>query len=183
MYRIIPCLLSLLLLLVSCKKEKEKDPLSQLPPETQTGAGTFGCLVNGKVFIPGGVPGWAGSSLSAYYQLVDNRYHLVLSGRMRKDGVNDFVSLFADSLKIIEGEKYRLSLRKRGNASARYSYSSNVDSKELFTDGNINTGELWIKKLDTIKLIVSGTFWFDVADEDGVKVEIREGRFDMGYRR
>ena len=28
-----------------------KDPLSLLPPETQTGTGTFACLVNGKAFI------------------------------------------------------------------------------------------------------------------------------------
>ena len=28
-----------------------KDPLSLLPPETQTGKGTCGCLVNGKAFI------------------------------------------------------------------------------------------------------------------------------------
>ena len=28
------------------------DPQDQLPPITQTGANTFGCLVNGQVFVP-----------------------------------------------------------------------------------------------------------------------------------
>ena len=32
-----------------CKKNKEEP---QLPPETTTGAMTFGCKVNGKVFVP-----------------------------------------------------------------------------------------------------------------------------------
>jgi len=169
----IPFILSLILL-TACKKEKHE----VLPPETQTGAGTFGCLANGKVFIPGGVPGWAGSELSAYYQIVDDRYHFVLGGRRKKDGIDEFVGLFADSLKIVEGGKYILSTRKRGNTSANYSNNS-----QFFTDGNLYTGELWIKKLDTVKLIVSGTFWFDAVNSKGEKVEIREGRFDMGYRR
>ena len=32
-----------------CKKKTEEP---QLPPETTTGAMTFGCKVNGKVFVP-----------------------------------------------------------------------------------------------------------------------------------
>jgi len=183
MYRITPCLLSLLLLLVSCKKEKEKDPLSQLPPETQTGANTFGCLVNGKVFTPGGVPGWAGSTISSYYQLVDDRYHFVLNVRNRKSSIDQAIGLFADSLKLAENKKYQFSTRENGNVSARYSYSDNSVSKTFITGEDIYIGELWIKKLDTVKLIVSGFFWFNAIDENGEKIEIREGRFDMRYRR
>ncbi|MGC8751867.1 hypothetical protein [Hydrotalea sp.] len=37
----------------SCRK-KTVDPVDQLPPETQNGANTFGCLVNAQVFKPGG---------------------------------------------------------------------------------------------------------------------------------
>ncbi|MGE5108914.1 MAG: hypothetical protein ACM3H8_15350, partial [Sphingobacteriales bacterium] len=33
-----------------CKKEPQVST-PQLPPETQIGAGTFGCLVNGKVWL------------------------------------------------------------------------------------------------------------------------------------
>lgn len=29
-----------------------KDPFAQLPPETQTGANTFGCIINNQVFYP-----------------------------------------------------------------------------------------------------------------------------------
>ena len=45
----------LLLCAASCKKENKNE--DQLPPATQTGANTFGCLVNGKVYVPKGFNG------------------------------------------------------------------------------------------------------------------------------
>ena len=45
-------LLALSSLCTSCKKDAPQDELSKLPPATQTGANTFGCLVNGKAFVP-----------------------------------------------------------------------------------------------------------------------------------
>lgn len=44
-----------------CKKTDSNSldaELAKLPPITQTGANTFGCLVNGKAFIPSGYDGW-----------------------------------------------------------------------------------------------------------------------------
>ncbi|WP_210514209.1 hypothetical protein [Hymenobacter terricola] len=42
------------------KKDPAPDPpaspLDQLPPETQTGQHTFGCLVNGQAWTPAGSP-------------------------------------------------------------------------------------------------------------------------------
>lgn len=57
MFGKLPLYLSLLLL-TQCSKCKldnptplpPKDPLSVLPAETQTGAGTLGCLVNGNAY-------------------------------------------------------------------------------------------------------------------------------------
>lgn len=34
-----------------CSKDDNKSP-NQLPPETQTGANTFGVTINGKVYVP-----------------------------------------------------------------------------------------------------------------------------------
>jgi len=53
--------LALPLLLVSCKKN---DPVSALPPETQTGANTFGCLVNGQPWTPQGNDGTSNYTVS-----------------------------------------------------------------------------------------------------------------------
>ena len=46
-------ILFLIFVLSSCNKDSVKsDPIAQLPPETQTGANTFGVTINGKVYIP-----------------------------------------------------------------------------------------------------------------------------------
>ena len=54
MKKIITVILLSTLLGASCKKTNTPSPTDQLPPTTQTGANTFGCLVNGKVWIPKG---------------------------------------------------------------------------------------------------------------------------------
>jgi hypothetical protein len=40
----------LLLIVASCSSDDTNG--NRLPPETQVGANTFGCLINGKTFIP-----------------------------------------------------------------------------------------------------------------------------------
>src|ERR1700704_854943 len=58
-----------LILLFGPQCRKNKSPEEQLPPETQVGAGTFGCLVNGSAFKPKGSP-LAGPILSCAYQFI-----------------------------------------------------------------------------------------------------------------
>lgn len=36
---------------------------------------------------------------------------------------------------------------------------------------------------DTINQIVSGIFWFDAVNEAGEIVQVREGRFDVNFKR
>ena len=40
------------LLATNCEDDPPLSPLEQLPPATQTGEYTFGCLVNGEAFVP-----------------------------------------------------------------------------------------------------------------------------------
>ena len=50
-YLIISCCLTLLMA-AGCKKETTlENELAKLPPATQTGANTFGCLLNGKAWV------------------------------------------------------------------------------------------------------------------------------------
>ena len=45
----------LLFLFIGCSGDDDSaNPLDQLPPATQTGANTFGCLINGEPFTPKG---------------------------------------------------------------------------------------------------------------------------------
>ncbi|MDP3665079.1 MAG: hypothetical protein Q8R50_00240 [Sediminibacterium sp.] len=177
---------SFVLLISGCRKNKPVNPVDQLPPETQTGTNTFGCLVNGQVFKPGGAS-LSGGSLQCNYQLLPNNgYYFVLIGRYRNNnnGSGSSVGLYTDSLNLIEGAKFNLKTRINGNPSASYSfYTSAISLQSYETDGNLYKGELWIKKLDTVNQIVSGTFWFDAVNTNGQKTKIREGRFDMRYTR
>ena len=174
-----------IIVFASCKKHKTVNPIDQLPPETQTGANKFGCLVDGKAFLPGGAA-FSGGSLQCNYQF-DNGFYFILIGRYQnlRNGIgNGSVGLFTDSLKIEEGKRIPLGVRMNGNASgARRKDTSSYQAEEFDTNGNLYTGELYIKKLDTIHQIVSGTFFFDAVNSNGLKSEIRDGRFDVRYTR
>ena len=57
----------------------EKDPYAEgLPPETQTGANTFGCYLNGELFIPSrrSVPGSNERPLSAGYNTETDQFRI-----------------------------------------------------------------------------------------------------------
>ena len=183
--------LVLLLFTFSQCKKANTNPIDELPPETQTGANTFGCLVDGQAFKPGGAS-LSGGSLQCNYQYLGNGagggYYFVLTGRYRNNnmGSGNSIGISTDSLKIEEGQIYSLKSKKKLHAFARYSsYSSPVSvTKRYLSEDSIYVGEIWVKKLDSINQIVSGTFWFDAFDStSNEKVKIREGRFDMRYTR
>ena len=51
--------------------DNSKTELEKLPPATQTGANTFGCLLNGSAFLPGN----GQNTLDCVYQFVDGEYY------------------------------------------------------------------------------------------------------------
>ena len=168
----------LLLLIITtlscCNKEDDAptSPVNQLPPATQIGANKVGCLFDGQVFLPGNQP----LSTNCFYQLVNGEYYFYLS--FQKYIGSDLVSLILKTEKkqIFQNQLNQLNENIDGNASGNYLFNLNNS-----TTNDINTGELVITKLDPINQIVSGTFWFDVEDTNGIIHQIREGRFDMQY--
>ena len=76
-----------------------------------------------------------------------------------------------------------------GNILKRELKRKNIDTSQLFVDKRIPTvtktrviaQNQQIVRVDKEKNIISGTFWFDAVNEQGKKVEIREGRFDMVF--
>ena len=177
-------LLALFTLLVAGRCRKELTPLEQLPPATQTGANTFGCVVNGKAFTPKG-SSLAGPILQANYQLIyapsPTGYILGITGRDRSTDEITSISIGFDSLAAEEGKKYQLTTISKGNAGGQYGLYPPIGSYQIFQTNNTATGELWIKRFDLSNQIVSGTFWFDAINSNGQKVEVREGRFDVRY--
>lgn len=158
-----------------CSNDDEQKTISEiekLPPETQTGANTFGCLIDGKAFLPGNFP----NATNCFYQFVNGEYYFVLGFANDTENNLKVVSLRTEKKQIFQGETYNLFEWVSGNATGNFT----INNIALYTN-LIQTGKLTITKLDTVNFIVSGTFWFDVQDSNGVVHQIREGRFDTHY--
>ncbi|WP_448701752.1 hypothetical protein ACFGVR_05875 [Mucilaginibacter sp. AW1-3] len=184
------CLIGVLFL-SSCTK-KYDDPgsnLDRLPPETQTGANTFGCVINGKVFLP-----------FAQYKLLYYREPLtcVYSPGYNKSGYTFSLGAFndsdnysepsvyiqTDSLALTQGQTYILKESNKPNgASAFYSLFSNHTFYDYYTNTQVS-GQLYISKLDPVNKIISGTFSFNAVNIRNITdtTHVTLGRFDMKYK-
>jgi hypothetical protein len=173
---------SFVLLSAGCKKHKSKYPIDQLPPETQTGANTFGCLIDGKVFIPKGNP-LGGPIKKASYQFLNGGYYFGISGidKSNPEDVTD-VGIRGDSVQLIAGT-YLLSKYSAKNYFGGVGFSKILQMRKDYYTNEIQIGQIVIKHFDTVNQIVSGTFWFDAKNSNGQIVQVRNGRFDLPYVR
>jgi hypothetical protein len=174
-----PLLLALLLGLSHCKKGDSGpiDPASQLPPATQTGAHTFGCLLNGQPWMPSGYdnrpnfsvtydPGYAGGSLTirAYrYPSGKKSYENIILGgdRIAQVGVYPFV---------LVGDRKAFFSDHNANAPC--------DDFSEAPDVTYRVGSLTITRLDLTQGIISGTFSFKLAKPSCDTIKVTQGRFD-----
>jgi len=178
---LLPFILVACISLTACKKDK--NPLEELPPETQYGANTFGCLVNGSAFIPQN-NGSLSPVLSSYYQYIyptASGYVFNVSATDRRSCCFGSVFINIDSAVLEEGKKYLLSKFVRGTASG--GFNNGIDDNALYKTNNEVVGELLIKKIDKINQVVAGTFWYNAVNSLGDTVKITNGRFDVKYTR
>lgn len=165
------------LLFANCNNDDDQpaDPIDQLPPATKTGAGTFGCLVNGEPFIDNS------GAFNCYYQLVNGKYYFGIGAEDNNINPQN-IYLNSVDIEIVEGMSYQLLEKINGNAfgGGGFTFSPN-ESYQSYTNSNY-TGELKITKFDLGANIVSGTFWFDIKHPTtNETVKIREGRFDSHF--
>jgi len=164
---------SSLLLNSKCKKENEP----QLPPETTTGAMTFGCKVNGKVFVT--KASLDGPAISANYYYTGSGpgegWFFFLYGANRVDAPRTSIAIETDSLLLLQGNSYPL---KKGKG---FVVGSALISIIPYDMGLSDSGELKITKHDQLQRILSGRFSFTATNVNGEKLIITEGRFDVRY--
>ncbi len=144
-----------------------KSELEKLPPSTQQGKNTFGCLVNGKAWVTR-----TSTDVLAFYQSglfqvgagVDNEL---------KQGMTIVVSNG-----IVEGSSYNLA----NELNTKVEFSSRSPLRICFYDRyNTINGKLTITKLDQTKLIVSGLFEFTTVVAGCDTIMVTDGRFDVLY--
>jgi hypothetical protein len=74
------------ILLLGCDKDdKPTNPIDQLPPATQIGAGTFGCLVNGVPYVDNS------GFFNCFYQLVDGEYYFGIGSNNEQAGLTQII--------------------------------------------------------------------------------------------
>lgn len=152
----------------------------QLPPETQTGANTVGCLVNGNVFLPHAEG--INPEVNCFYQYIDGEFFFNIAFFDYRGTTPKAVSVQTRQIDLQVGETYLLNKNVIDDGDF-IGGGGNFDigaSNRYFTSV-VKTGELKITHLDLQNSIISGTFWFDAVNANGETVEIRQGRFDWNY--
>ena len=161
------------LTLSSCEKDDNPEttnPVSQLPAATQVGANTFGCLLDGEPFKPDNLS----NSTNCFYQLVDGEYFFTVRASYKNsNSTSTTLALKTEKKDINQGFTYDLLNPDPNQAYGLFSYGF------VYYTSEMHTGKLTITKLTN--QIVSGTFYFDIMDNNGVLHQIREGRFDFKY--
>ena len=155
--------------------ETPLEALNRLVPITQNGAGTFGCLVNGELWIPevdgaSDVAADALGSLTSSYLSIDARKEPLSDSR------NQLLSI---------GTTYNIGQR------------TSMFMGGTFFNDRLNSGECRFIDLDTSQInffeisthnstghVLSGTFEcvFMESDCPEKKYKISHGRFDLKYR-
>lgn len=161
-------LLTLSLILSCCNNDDQStNPIDQLPPETQTGANTFGCLINGEPFIVSNT-----SNQSAIYQ----GNLLQMGATLEINSNNESIAFnLIDPLNINQAFSFDNNLYKVGYSNI----TSNLTCIYEFQD--TYQGFVTFTKIDTENFIISGTFEFSTVTDNCENINITNGRFDLQY--
>jgi hypothetical protein len=183
----------LLALLTGCSNDSN-NPESQLPPITHTGENTFGCLIDGRLFIPrDGTGTWAGpdNAVSIYGDPTGNNQYTEIEVRdyksqrtakllihiqnLHQNGIGNYVINESNGMSNIDGPNHTYIYCRVFNQSTNsYQYYRSYENS-----GSINITRYEITP--NVSFFISGTFNCSVknsADPNDV-IEITNGRFDF----
>jgi hypothetical protein len=167
--------IALALVFVSCKKE-----IDELPPDTQTGANTFGAKVNGDLWAPQGFGPFPANDILESI-LVSGR--LTINARNFASSPNE--TEFVICLDNVTGPgTYQLNANAtHPSLSGNYGYyvKRRLTPLNEWITSSANTGSVTITKLDIPNKIVAGTFQFNALNlyNTPEPLTVTEGRFDL----
>jgi hypothetical protein len=163
-------LLSIKIIISSCKKNIPIE--EQLPPETQTGAFTFGFKLNGKIYTAKGKDGLLASQSVWGGEYSDSS--IVIGASNTKQNFNFYLSVkYNGSLGILYSSTYPYYGKFQDNSNGTIPGGLNS-----FATDSLNIGKINLKYLSSN--IASGTFEMNAKNANGKIIHITEGRFDIG---
>ena len=168
-----------------CSKDTNPELPEQLPPITQTGANTFGCLINGKVWLPKGVDFQLPNMLATVDPTLGNgdlsiRVYRIIGGERTSMALlsGEIKAIGTYEIGTLKNVLYTIR-RSKSDLSIQYCSADNG-----WGSGNPNNvqGFLKITKYDLPNGILSGEFevsFNNTSCNMGDPVKITEGRFDF----
>jgi hypothetical protein len=184
-----------LLALGCCKDSINQDTNAQLPPETQTGANTAGCYINGELLVPkngtqdiGGSPSYGltiGAGNNFNEPIVGDDYFFVRIVNL-KDVGGDFVYLHINNMENgigtynIGQSNNEFFMDGPNNHQVIVQTFDGINLGKVFLSGP-NAGTITITRFDYPNGIYSGTFSLTVYNKDNPSetIQITDGRFDI----
>lgn len=164
-------LITVLLSFIACKKEG-------LPKATEKGKNTFGCKIDGKIFVPIDVVTFPVTpGLSFNYD--KNLKWLHLFATEPRDGNGFKRNITIDVYNLNFGTN-SLNITNK----ALVVFSKNNQQDQYFETNATIGGTVSITRLDTLAHIISGTFSFNAAlrPDNNKILSVTNGRFDISYK-
>ena len=172
-------LIASLTMIASCKKENTLEvELAKLPPATQTGANTFGCLINGKVFIPKGYNGTGTPNPKITYNIGVNGLPVFSIEAKRMTNNHEFEGGVLISFQNIK-DTAQYVYPKNFNFSVGWPTLLNSCGTVAFDSTILKMGEAFFTRYDPVNRIFSGTFHCKFKTLTCDTVFITDGRFDF----
>jgi len=181
-------LLIIPLLFFACKKDPPIDPEPTepvMPPLTHQGLNTFGCYIDGELFVANEGPSvWSIPPVSGSFNLGTRRLNLQGSRYI------DFESSERDNIKIFidvtEGEStYNFEYNDEGGTVGYRSWMTDISCDYYYRfRPDFDMGKLTITYLNEESNIIAGTFYMNLINEDCMEdtlLQITDGRFDFRY--
>lgn len=169
------------LLLGGCKKNSTASEISKLPPATQTGANTFGCLVNGKALLPqnDGLI-LASPPLRFLYDPANGGELAIVVDNINAAGNIDQTMIIA----VAAGNSprtYNFNTDKAIMGIKFNDYKTTAACSTLYSeDADVTTtAVIRLEKADLTQLIFSGSFDFTLSKAGCTTIQVTNGRFDV----
>jgi hypothetical protein len=172
-----------LALLTQCQKSAPAPdpakPEDQLPPATQTGAGTFGCFIDGQPWTPKGYDGTPNFRLS-YDAGYDGGSLQIKAYRYVGNGNNKFLQAITFGKgSITKAGVYPFTIATSNGVQ----YDDTSKSTPCNWYGNprllvYQSGSLTLTRFDLSARVISGTFNFKLYQPGCDTLKITQGRFD-----
>lgn len=166
---------------LQCKKDKNKPP-ALLPPITQEGKNTFGCKVNGEVWVPyykcGGTGNPCGEVFVDIFRISQNQVPVGINigpGLRYPDNSQSFFNISSPTNSGIFATGNKID-------SIGFEYVKPGSIQYFEIPGMDINNHFIITKLDTINKIISGTFEATLYASATDSVKITEGRFDLKFQ-